>query len=415
MSTLSLYNGGKIEEVNINFALDTAPTIDGDMVKRSGVLFECGDYPDKGLSLSEAEADTAIALFQEANINYNHTPGPFDGKMGKIKKVWRDGKQLLAEFAFPKVLHDLTDGAPIPMSAEWDWSTGIKRILGVALTNTPRVRNAAMMSYFSEQEVVVQDLRAHFSVADLSFEQIRTILCSALTSWYKQYNDQQYAYIGVRDVYKTFVTFTNYDSDSELYKVDYKINADYSVKFGEPTCVVATTTYEPAPVNKAKMSEEKPMSFIDELKALFSKHKDEIESTDITVKDPVTGVVSTTEKADFSTTPEFAELEKLRAEKVESDKATVAKFNTDNEAVIDALIVANKYTPAEKADAMSVRAMNPVVFDTMVKDKPVRAEFNQNADKTVDAHAAVAASAGDPTKEAKFNEATNAVSNIYRF
>ncbi len=68
---------------------------DGEWVVRTGKIFECGEFPDKMFSLSEAEADEAIALFRPAQLDVEHMDTVFDGKLGSLVAVWRQGKELI--------------------------------------------------------------------------------------------------------------------------------------------------------------------------------------------------------------------------------------------------------------------------------------------------------------------------------
>ena len=99
----------------------------GDFVVRRGTFFQVGDYPDKQFGLTEAEADAAIARFTPVPLNVEHIPTIFDGKLGMVQRLWREGKNILAEYAIPRWLHDVTQGEAIKISSEWSRSANAHR------------------------------------------------------------------------------------------------------------------------------------------------------------------------------------------------------------------------------------------------------------------------------------------------
>src|SRR5215472_5265752 len=96
---------------------------EGDFVLRQGKFFQLGEYPDKDFALDEAEADAAIAQFVPAPLNIEHIPSLFDGKLGEIRRLWRQGRDILAEYRIPAWLHAVTGQEPIKVSSEWDRKT----------------------------------------------------------------------------------------------------------------------------------------------------------------------------------------------------------------------------------------------------------------------------------------------------
>lgn len=131
----------------VNFTDTTVPRIEGDLVIRNGLLFTCGDYPDKKFSLTVEEAKAAESTFQPVPINIEHIPSIFDDKLGHVRKIWTAGEDIFAEYAIPKWLHEVTKAEPIKVSAEWDRLN--KQVVGGAFVLNPRVQQAAMMAAFS--------------------------------------------------------------------------------------------------------------------------------------------------------------------------------------------------------------------------------------------------------------------------
>ena len=143
-----------------------APASDrGDLVIRSGKYFEIGDYPDKEFSLTSEEADAAILAFQGAPINLEHMPTLLDGKLGSVRRLWRQGLDILAEYAIPLWLHRVTGGEPLKISSEWDRSTRMP--VGAALVLSPRIHDAVMMAA-DEQHVPVRNRKGEPEVSLLN-------------------------------------------------------------------------------------------------------------------------------------------------------------------------------------------------------------------------------------------------------
>lgn len=133
------------------FSVDEDATAEEDgFLLKPGKLFEAGEYPDKNFSLTEEEMDAAVAAYSGgAQMNIEHRKSILDGQLGDIRRVWRKGKELYAEFAVPKWLDAAAkaQGAALKVSAEFDRAT--KQLTGAAWTINPRVTDAALMAAFS--------------------------------------------------------------------------------------------------------------------------------------------------------------------------------------------------------------------------------------------------------------------------
>lgn len=122
----------------------------GDYVLRSGKVFEVGDYPDKGFSLSTEEARQSVASFTPVPNDIEHRPSILDGKLGELRTVALsgDGKSLIGTVAIPKWLHESIGDAPLKTSLAFDRAT--KRIAKNGLVLTPRVTDAALFGAYAE-------------------------------------------------------------------------------------------------------------------------------------------------------------------------------------------------------------------------------------------------------------------------
>ena len=131
-------------------------------VKRTGKYFECGKAftPTSGVpfSVSEAEADAAIAGYAGGKLNLEHKSTVLDNLLGSVDRLWRDGANIMAEYSVPKWLHEATKGEPIKVSSEWDRDT--KKPGGAALVLRPAVQDAVMLAAFSEGNAPLDTLLA---------------------------------------------------------------------------------------------------------------------------------------------------------------------------------------------------------------------------------------------------------------
>jgi hypothetical protein len=120
-----------------------------DHVRRSGTIFRCGDYPDKQFALTPDEAAAAIAAFTPVPVDLEHTSTVLDGRLGTLESVamGEDGTSLVGTVALPAWLDALLDEGQRKVSATWDRAT--KQLRGLAIVNTPRVADAALMAAFA--------------------------------------------------------------------------------------------------------------------------------------------------------------------------------------------------------------------------------------------------------------------------
>ncbi|NBW18089.1 MAG: hypothetical protein EBR82_59960, partial [Caulobacteraceae bacterium] len=99
--------------------------------------------------LSEIEAEEAVGSFVECPVNIHHAEelsNMFTGNLGSVRDLWVEGEWVKGEVAIPLWLdNQLTDDGK-KLSAEWTLTD--KRFVGLALTPTPRIDNAALMAAF---------------------------------------------------------------------------------------------------------------------------------------------------------------------------------------------------------------------------------------------------------------------------
>lgn len=133
---------------HINLAAFDAGAPDGDVVRRSGMLFRAGEYPDKNFAATADDLRAMVTTFSPAPVNLEHTRiKSLDQRLGRLEHVWLspDGNELHGRVVVPAALETLTGGtAGSGVSLEFDRQT--KRIVGIALTANPRVDGAAVFS-----------------------------------------------------------------------------------------------------------------------------------------------------------------------------------------------------------------------------------------------------------------------------
>lgn len=120
---------------------------DDGMVIRSGKLFEAGEYPDKAFAITEDELANVAAEFVPVPNDLEHEDTILSGKLGRLEKVWAQGKELFGAVAIPKWLDDLIGSNPIKASLAWARDT--KRIVGNGLVLNPRIPDAQLEAAFN--------------------------------------------------------------------------------------------------------------------------------------------------------------------------------------------------------------------------------------------------------------------------
>lgn len=124
-----------------------------EMVTRTGLIFTAGEYPDKGLTITEADLAAAVAAFTEsvdAELEHITTAGTktfLDGKLGQLVEVWADGPHLYGKMAVPSWLDPLW--AEFGRKVSTVWSTATKTLTRIGLVLNPRVEDAAVMSAYA--------------------------------------------------------------------------------------------------------------------------------------------------------------------------------------------------------------------------------------------------------------------------
>jgi hypothetical protein len=116
-------------------------------VRRQGKIFEVGEYPTKKFSLTEEEADKAIEGFRPVTADLEHFPTILDGKLGVLRRIWRDGKSIFGAADVPEWLDTQLKDTASTVSCAWDRAS--KHLIGWGWVKEPHVQDAALVSTFA--------------------------------------------------------------------------------------------------------------------------------------------------------------------------------------------------------------------------------------------------------------------------
>lgn len=111
-------------------------------VEKDAKIFEAGDYPDKEITISEADLDEIIRNFCEVPVKVEHTDSPLD-PLGTVKRIWRRGRELFARLAFPRDMAAFLERRGIKKLSIALYRDPL-RLAEVSLVVSPRVPTAAM-------------------------------------------------------------------------------------------------------------------------------------------------------------------------------------------------------------------------------------------------------------------------------
>jgi len=119
---------------------------DDDIIEREAILCVAGEYPDKGITLTEVDLDVlaSSAAQREVPIRIEHISTPLDGYLGKVKRAWREGKYLKAILEFTRPAWEL-----LARAGARELSIGItqdKKLREVSVVRNPRVAEARVFS-----------------------------------------------------------------------------------------------------------------------------------------------------------------------------------------------------------------------------------------------------------------------------
>ncbi len=141
---------------DMTFAFDS---IDDVFVTYEGKVFEAGEYPDKQFSISEEELEARTRTFNGVDLDLEHSPfrDLLGHRLGRLEKVWRDGRDALGRLSVPRWLHELC-GGKLQTSLTFDRD---KNIVGCALTLSPRIADAEVVAAFATFSHTKKEIPMH--------------------------------------------------------------------------------------------------------------------------------------------------------------------------------------------------------------------------------------------------------------
>jgi dihydroxyacetone kinase DhaKLM complex PTS-EIIA-like component DhaM len=128
------------------------------LITKKGIIFVAGDYPDKNFKMTKEEVAEAVNKFTgPVALDLNHhtrTIKRLDDRLGKLTSITHDGNgTMFGTVEIPEWLNEIAckddEGKDLPLPVSCGFAKD-KRIVKLALTDTPRVAPAAVFAAFSK-------------------------------------------------------------------------------------------------------------------------------------------------------------------------------------------------------------------------------------------------------------------------
>jgi hypothetical protein len=114
-----------------------------DLIERDAKLFTSGNYPDRGIEITESDLDRIVESHSPVPIKVEHTDTPLE--LGLVTKIWRIGKDLFGKLSFTAPAWAL-----IQSSGAKKLSAAVKRdksgLAEVSIVRSPRIAGAAIFN-----------------------------------------------------------------------------------------------------------------------------------------------------------------------------------------------------------------------------------------------------------------------------
>lgn len=147
----------------VTFCSANAPCrTSGDGVRRKGVIFRAGDYPEQEFALTPDELRELARTFRgPIALDHGHpgSEGPLDGTMGHLEAVEAspDGTTLYGTVAFARWLDDRLGDARRLVSAAFHKAT--KRLHSLSLVTSPIIPDTELLAAFASSRPSVGRLK----------------------------------------------------------------------------------------------------------------------------------------------------------------------------------------------------------------------------------------------------------------
>jgi len=344
----------KEDSVTADFSLSAGRTVRGDYaIYPNSLLFEAGDYPDKGFAITPEELAAAAAASGPVPFNIEHSSAgahaATEGLFGGILRQWidpEDPKRLRGEVAIPLPLDEkLATKAP-----SLEFARDTKKIVGAALTYKPRVSEAALMS------AAITFSEAHFAFSETHFANTRHNTPEGQMA-IQNIHDTAARAGAVCDRTNTAISNTAAMSSQHEATTIQKIHdlaADHGATCSKGDAPVwAKLAFSqsacPKPASPKSAKGEKSMSLKDTLKALFSSAG--VPDADIEAHLTSEAVAEFSAPAPGMNETEKAQFSALVADNARLKAVAIAK---DAAAFADKAVADNRAYPAERASLIAL-------------------------------------------------------------
>ena len=152
----------------ITFDIDYVP--EEMAVEKDAKIFEAGEYPDKGITITESDLDTIVSNFTEAPVKVEHTDSPLD-PLGLVKRVWRRGKDLFGRLAFPGEIAAFLERRGIRKLSVALLKDPLS-LAEVSIVISPRITGAALFS----DEVLAEEVETEMGDMEINAHELKFAL-----------------------------------------------------------------------------------------------------------------------------------------------------------------------------------------------------------------------------------------------
>lgn len=348
-----------ISTFNIN---TSGRKVEGDrVIYPNCIIFQAGNFPDKGISISEKDLSDRVKNTSPLYFNLEHfdtdpddeSIGAFDaldGQLGELTKFWidkEDSSIARAEANIPLWLDENLKNKGISMEIPFSEGSPFN---GAAITYSPRIKRAAMfnnlLEFKKKKEYTaagLSDMKTIHSIAD-KHTVVKGSKADMATS------HEQEVFSAICQLLQAEGIPCNVLSDSDAESM--KTGPSYGYYNNEGKKKMPLTIKGAKEFFSAWWNAGQPDNYdLSDEKVDTSKFSVEATKPETKV-DPVV--------IDFKDTKEYKE----QADKIkELEDAKNVEFSKANETAVQKLVEEDKITPAEVEEKTKWRAKDPVSFD----------------------------------------------------
>ena len=196
------------------------------IVEREALMFEAGDYPDKGINVTDADLDAIIANTPaDVPVKLEHVNTPLDGAMGTVTKLWRKGHELWGKIAFPEPMWNVVTAArAFRLSVGIGGFNDLPKLEEVSIVRNPRVASARVFR-FSADGIGFNGFVVQLGLGPLSISDVMSRLYDILNP------DPDVSYAWIEDLYEDSVVISD---GTRTHKRDLDVSDDGEITLGDP-------------------------------------------------------------------------------------------------------------------------------------------------------------------------------------